>query len=191
MPLLSPRRALGMARSPGWLAGPILLFAISLAGAAPRADEAPRRVLMLHAFNFTFPATSAIADAARRRFIERSPNKIAIDADFLDLARVSEPGHAARMATFLRDKYARTPPDVVMTLGSAALPFVVEHRDAFASTVPIVFTSVSRANSSAAAPPPGVTGILTDFNLDKTPSACRTAPTGCAQALRYRRERDH
>ncbi len=61
---------------------------------------------MLHAFNYTFPATSVIADAARKRLAERSPNKVEIDADFLDLVRVSEPGHAARMATFLRDKYA-------------------------------------------------------------------------------------
>ena len=64
---------------------------------------------MLHAFNYTFPATSVIADAARKRLAERSPNKIEIDADFLDLVRVSEPGHAPRMATFLRDKYAAHP----------------------------------------------------------------------------------
>ena len=146
----------------------LLLLAVSLAGAAPGAREAPRRVLMLHAFNYTFPATSVIADAARRRFAERSPNKIEIDADFLDLARVSDPGHAARMATFLRDKYAATPPQVVMTLGSAALPFIVEHRDAFAPKVPVVFTSVAPQNYVALRPPPDVTGIITEFDLNKT-----------------------
>jgi PAS domain S-box-containing protein len=123
---------------------------------------------MLHAFNYTFPATSVIADAARKRFGERSPSKIEIDADFLDLVRVSEPGHSARMAAFLRDKYARTPPDVIMALGSAALPFVVEHRDAFAPKVPVVFASVSPANHASSRPPPDVTGILTEFDLDKT-----------------------
>jgi PAS domain-containing protein len=145
----------------------LLLLAVSLP-TAPGAEETPRRVLMLHAYNYTFPATSVIADAARKRFGERHPNKIEIDADFLDLVRVSEPGHSARMAAFLRDKYARTPPDVVMALGSAALPFVVEHRDAFAPKVPVVFTSVSPANHASSRPPPDVTGILTEFDLDKT-----------------------
>ncbi len=85
---------------------------------------------MLHAFNYTFPATTAVGEAARKRLLERSSQKIEIDADFLDLARVTDPGHEQRMADFLRDKYGRSPPDLVMTLGSAALPFIVKHRDA-------------------------------------------------------------
>jgi signal transduction histidine kinase/ABC-type uncharacterized transport system substrate-binding protein len=136
--------------------------------AAARADEAPRRVLLLHAFNYTFPATGLIADAARKRLLERSARKVEIDADFLDLARVSDPGHAGRMATFLRDKYARTPPEVVMTLGSAALPFIVEHRDTFAPKAPVVFTSVAPQSYAALRPPPDMTGIITEFDLEKT-----------------------
>ena len=62
----------------------------------------------------------------------------------------------------------RTPPDVVMTLGSAALPFIVEHRDAFAPKAPVVFTSVAPQNYAALRPPPDVTGIITEFDLDKT-----------------------
>ena len=123
---------------------------------------------MLHAFNYTFPATSLIGDAARKRLLERTSGKVEIDADFLDLVRVSEPGHAERMAAFLRDKYARNPPEVVLTLGSVALPFVVEHRDVFAPKIPVVFTSISLANYLSSRPPPDVTGVLTEFDLDKT-----------------------
>src|SRR5215203_7454342 len=115
MPLLRGYRPQGMRRpATTCAASTLLMFAVWLAGAAPRADEVPRRVLMLHAYNYTFPASSIIADAARKRFGERSPKKIEVDADFLDLVRVSDPGHAPRMAAFLRDKYARTPPDVIM-----------------------------------------------------------------------------
>jgi C4-dicarboxylate-specific signal transduction histidine kinase/ABC-type uncharacterized transport system substrate-binding protein len=123
---------------------------------------------MLHAFNFTFPATTVIGEAARKRLLERSPQKIEIDADFLDLARITDPGHEQRTAAYLRDKYARTPPDVVMTLGSAALPFILTHRDAIAPNVPVVFTSIAPQNYAALRPPPDVTGIITEFNLDKT-----------------------
>src|SRR5262245_66437060 len=74
----------------------LLILAGGWPDSAARAQEAPRRVLMLHAFNYTFPATTLVADAARKRLIERSPKKIELDADFLDLARVTEPGHELR-----------------------------------------------------------------------------------------------
>jgi signal transduction histidine kinase len=123
---------------------------------------------MLHAFNFTFPATSAIGEAARKRLLERSSQKLDIDADFLDLARVTNPDHESNVAAFLREKYSRTPPDVVMTLGSAALPFIIKHRDAIAPKVPVVFTGISPQNYAAQPLPADVTGIITEFNLDKT-----------------------
>ena len=55
-----------------------------------------------------------------------------------------------------------------MTLGSAALPFIVKHRDLIAPRVPVVFSGVSPANYASSQPPPDVTGIITEFDLDKT-----------------------
>jgi len=109
-----------------------------------------------------------IGDAARKRLLEISSQKIEFDADFLDLARVSDPEHEQRSAEFLRNKYAQTPPDLVLTLGSAALPFILKYRDIIAPNIPIVFTSISAHNYAAQRPPPDVTGIVTEFNLDKT-----------------------
>src|SRR5262245_38094300 len=105
----------------------LLIIAFAWPISSALGQEQPRRVLMLHAFNYTFPATTMVAEAARKRLLERSPQKVEIDADFLDLARVTDPGHEARMAAFLRDKYAHIPPDVVMSLGSEALPFIVRN----------------------------------------------------------------
>jgi len=141
-----------------------LLF---LFGAESRAAE-PRRVLMLHAFNYTFPATTLIADGARKRLLERSPQPLEIDADFLDLARNTDPEYESRITMFLRTKYQKRPPAVVITLGSVALPFIVRHRDDFAPNAPVVFTSVSPQNYGALRLPPNITGIISEFDLDKT-----------------------
>lgn len=146
----------------------LLTFILLWPASTLRAAERPRRVLMLHAFNFTFPGTTMIAEGARKRLLERAPKKIEIDADFLDLVRVTDPAHEALTAAFLSKKYARTPPDVVMTLGSSALPFIIKHRGEIAPKVPVVFTSVSPQTYAALRPPPDVTGIITEFNLDKT-----------------------
>ena len=169
-----------------WLSTAVLI----LLAIEARAAE-PRRVLMLHAFNYTFPATTQVADAARKRLLERSPQKIEIDADFLDLARITDPGHEPRTADFLRDKYARTPPDVVMTLGSAALPFIIKHRDAIAPKVPVVFTGDLSAKLCGFA-----TAARRDRDHHRVQSgqdscARGAASTRCAPPVRHCRKRGH
>jgi signal transduction histidine kinase/ABC-type uncharacterized transport system substrate-binding protein len=145
-----------------WSVGFVFLLALEA-----RAAE-PKRVLMLHAFNYTFPATSVLADAARKRLLEHSPQSVEIDAEFLDLARNTDTAHEVRAATFIRDKYGQRPPDLVMTLGSAALPFILRHRDILFPNSPVVFTSISAQTFGALRPPPDVTGIVTEFDLAKT-----------------------
>ena len=142
----------------------VLLF---LFAAESNAAE-PKRVLMLHAFNYTFPATSVIAEAVRKRLQERTRQSVEIDAEFLDLARTTGEARELRTATFIRDKYEQRPPDLVMTVGSAALPFIVKYRDILFPQVPVVFTSISPRGYAEARPPPGVTGIITEFDLAKT-----------------------
>jgi C4-dicarboxylate-specific signal transduction histidine kinase len=166
-----------MATSGHWLAGVIvralwtggvsfpLIF--SWLGAPLGADDTPRRVVMLHAFSFSNPGIAVASQTARKRLLERLPQGLVIDADFLDLGRDSDPGHELRTANFLREKYAHTPPDVVMTLGAEALPFIVKHRDAIAPKIPVVFTAVSPANYAASRPPPDVTGILVGLDFEK------------------------
>ena len=145
-----------------------LLTLVSWQSLPALAGEQPRRILMLHAFNYTFPATTTIGEAARKRLIERSGKKFEIDTEFLDLARTVEPEHEVRIAEFLKQKYARAPPDVVMTLGSAALPFLLKHRGAIAPGVPVVFTSISQRGYAEVSAPADVTGIITVFDLHRT-----------------------
>ena len=146
----------------------VVALALCVGCVAGRAEERPRRVVMLHAFNYSNPNIAAISEAARKRLLERLPQRLVIDADFLDLARVSDPGHELRTANFLREKYVNTPPDVVMTLGSNALPFIIKHREIIAPKVPVVFTGVAPANYSSVRPPPDVTGVIAELDLEKT-----------------------
>ncbi|MBR1156686.1 ATP-binding protein [Bradyrhizobium sp. JYMT SZCCT0428] len=147
-------------RSALWSIG----FLFLIAGEACAAERP--RVLVLHAFNYSFPATSLIAEAARKRLVEHSKS-VEIDAEFLDLARNSDEAHALRTATFIRDKYGKHPPDLVIAVGSAALPFVVQYRDLLPK-VPVVFASISPQTYTALRLPPGITGIITAFDLAKT-----------------------
>ena len=125
-------------------------------------------MLMLHAYNYTFAATTIAATAARQRLINSVSSRIDIDADFLDLIRSSDPDHEQRTAAYLAEKYAANPPDVIVTLGSAALPFIMRHRASIAPKAPVIFLNVSPANYATAKPPPDITGIISQFDIDKT-----------------------
>lgn len=146
----------------------VLAVACLFANDLVHANERPRRVLMLHAYNYMFPSTTVAADSARKRWAERTPLKIEMDGEFLDLVRTSDPGHELRTIAYLREKYANIPLDLVMSMGGEAFPFVIKHREAFASKVPVVFTGVSPASYSLFRPPPDVTGILIELDLNKT-----------------------
>jgi PAS domain S-box-containing protein len=152
-----------------WL-GVLLLIAValSLPGGQARAEDAPRRVLILHAHNFTFPATTIISEALRKRLLEQSPRRLEIEGDFLDLARRPEPAHALRMANFLREKYAGVRFDVVVMIGITGAPFLIEYRDMIAPGVPVVFSDVTRATYEALRLPPDITAVINEIDLGKT-----------------------
>jgi len=135
-----------------------------LAGEARAGERA--RVLMLHAFNYSFPATSVIAEAARKRLVEHS-KLVEIDAEFLDLVRNTDEAHLLQVATYIRDKYGKNPPDLVITLGSNALPFIIKYRNMLPG-IPVVFVSISPQTYAALQLPPDMTGIITAFDLAKT-----------------------
>ena len=116
------------------------IFAFLWFGSPLRANDTQRRVVMLHAVPYSNPNIAATSNAARERLLERLPQGLLIDADFLGLSSASDPGHEMRTVNILREKYAHMPPDVVMTFGPEALPFIVKHRDTVAPGIPVVFT---------------------------------------------------
>lgn len=145
------------------LVGILVLGSVS----AIRAADTPKRVLILHAYNYTFPATTLASQAARRRLQERSGQRIEIEADFLDLARMPGTEHSTRMASFLREKYANMKFDLVMVIGIEGVPFIIKYREAFADGVPVVFAGGSAANFATIQLPPDVTGVMGGFDPDK------------------------
>src|SRR5215470_9369243 len=147
----------------------VVASALCLACWSARADEPARRVLMLYPYNNSFPAGVITGDAARKQLIAKSPSRLELYADFLDLARFPGEQHEERTAQYLAEKYADDKkPDVVVTLGPEALRFILKHRDAIAPMTPIVFAATSSAALTTINPPTDVTGVISDFDLSKT-----------------------
>jgi PAS domain S-box-containing protein len=146
----------------------LLIVTFSPLGAEPRADNAPQRVLILHSFNYTFPATMIVSEAIRKRLLERSPRRLEIEAEYLDLARRPDEAYALRTANFLRDKYADVHFDLVLVVGVSGIPFIQKFRDVFVPGVPVVFSDVTRSTYETLHLPPEVTGVINNAYPAKT-----------------------
>ncbi len=148
-----------------WLS--LVLLPISLAQTPVQAGEAVPHVLMLHAYNYTFPATTIVSEATRKRLLERNPG-IEIEADFLDFARRSDPALEAQTADYLKEKYAGIKFDALIVIGIGALPFVVAHRQAFAPGAPLIFAGGSPADLPRLQLSGDIHGIVAGFRPERT-----------------------
>lgn len=146
----------------------LILFTPWVFIAQSHAEDASRRVLVLHAYNYTFPATTLVSDAVRKRLLERSLQRLEIDAEYLDLARRPDEAHASRMANFLREKYAGVHFDLLFVIGVSAIPFILKYRDVIGPGVPVVFSDVTRSTYEALQLPPDITGVINNSYPEKT-----------------------
>ena len=145
-----------------------LAFAALSGADAVRAQDNPRRVLMLYPYNNLFPVSVITGEAARKRMNERSRQPLEFYSDFLDLGRFSGDAHETRTARYLIDKYQDRKPDVVMALGPRSLQFIVQHQAALGFDAPVVFCCTSRTRLAAFNPPNNVTGVISEFDFTKT-----------------------
>jgi signal transduction histidine kinase len=132
------------------------------------AQGPPRRVLVLYPYDNAAPFTERAGAAIRKRLIEKSSSKIEIHTDFLDLARFPAEADELRSAHYLAEKYARTPPDVIMPLGTEAHRFALKYREILGPGIPIVFCCVTPELAHAADRPKDVTGNYGEFDAGKT-----------------------
>jgi PAS domain S-box-containing protein len=146
----------------------VIAAALFLASAQSYAQEQPRRVLLLSAYNYTLPSATQVIDGVEKRLNELGEKKFVIDAEFLDLVRATDPDHEFRTAIYVREKYAKKPPDIVIAIGGTALQFFMKYRDIVGSQIPVVFAGVAPTTFSALHIPPNITGVLFKLDLEKT-----------------------
>jgi signal transduction histidine kinase len=145
----------------------ILFSAVIFLSEEMLADGAPRRVLILHSYNYTFPANAAISDSLRKS-LERSSQPLEIEADFLDLARRPDEAHAFRTANYLQEKYANVRFDAVVVVGIPGMPFLLKYRDLIAPGVPVVWSDVTRTTFDAMKVPADITAVINDYKPERT-----------------------
>ena len=132
------------------------------------ADAAQRRrIYFLESLSPALPAAVRTMDAFKKRLGEKTDEQFEIFVDYMELVRLPSPTHSDRTAEYLSGKYREAPPDVLITLGRAGLPFMAKYRDAIAPNVPVILTSVP-ATDAKASDLQNVFWVTTEYSFSKT-----------------------
>ena len=137
-------------------------------GSAAWADGPRRRIYFLESLRPTQLAALRTIEAFEKRLAEKTPERFEIFIDYLELGRFPSEAHGERSAQFLAGKYAEAPPDVLIPLGRAAIPFMLKYRDVIAPHSPVIMASVTGRDAAEAAGLGDTLFVTTRYNYAKT-----------------------
>jgi PAS domain S-box-containing protein len=151
------------------LRGGCVFVILFLLGAWPAsADDPRRRIYFLESLQPTQAAAIRTIEAFEKRLAEKTPERFDIFIDYLELGRFPGEEHAARSARILTGKYGEAAPDVLITMGRAAIAFMLKYRDVIAPRSPVIFASVTDRDAVAAASLANALFVTTRYNFAKT-----------------------
>ena len=146
-----------------WLCVAIALFTVAVV--VPAFGAEPRNVLVIYSDNRLLPANLEADQALRDAIVGSEERPVEVFAEFLDRAHFNGDAYEATLAKYLREKYAKRLPDVIVTGGTYALAFITRNRAATFPDAPVVFLGIAVDEWQAMQPqPPDILGVPMQFN---------------------------
>ena len=148
---------------------PELLLALALLSFFPfelaASPDSARRILVLYPVSDSQPGIF-LHDQGLRSSFKASREHIVLYNEYLDSVRFPDVEHQRRRAEFLRDKYADTKIDLVISPLAPSLDFVLKYRDVFAPGVPVVFSVIEQRELKDQDLGPGIAGVPMKIDLE-------------------------
>ncbi len=133
------------------------------------AAEAPlRRIYFLESLSPTQPAAMRTIEAFKRRLSEKTTERFEIFIDYMELVRFPSQSHIDQTVEYLSGKYAEAPPDILVALGRAAIPFVVKNRNALGPNVPTIIANVPARDVTKTGQFDNLYFVATEYSFSKT-----------------------
>ena len=148
----------------------IFIFAIALCIASWPAlgNEHRRRIYFLESLSpMQFAAIRTIG-AFQKRMNELTSESFDVFIDYMELERFPSQAHIDSTVRYLSQKYAEAPPDVLIPLGRAAIPFMLKYRDIIAPGVPMIIADVPAQSVIDGSALKNTVWVATEYNFVKT-----------------------
>jgi len=131
-------------------------------------EESRKQVLIVASSESLLPANALIIEGFRNAIYGDAPDRFMLFVEYLDTERFTGPEHNARMRTYLQEKYAGVPIDLVAALGPTSLEFLADSHPSLFPDKPIVFVAVGEASLRRLTLPPKTTGVISRFDIATT-----------------------
>ncbi len=154
------RRALGRG------VAAIAAVALSTAPRAADAEARTERVLSIHGFEPGVPVDAAFTLALRSAL--PLGTEVALYSEHIDRIRFPDPAYEAGFREWLRAKYARAPPDVIVAVGTDAVSFLADPDMTPFPGVPVVYGMVHDGVFDPSRLPSRFTGVTEHFAIRET-----------------------
>jgi signal transduction histidine kinase len=132
------------------------------------ADTRQRRIYFLESLAPTQPAATRTIEAFKARLSERTSERFEIFVDYLELERFPGQAHIDSTVRFLAEKYATAPPDVLIPLGRAAIPFMLKYRPILAPGAPTIMADVPARAVAEGKALPTTLWVATQYSFSRT-----------------------
>lgn len=104
-----------------------------------------RNVLVLYSNGRLVPANVDVERGLKSAIVDSADRPVEIFSEFLDYPEFVGEDYESTVATYLRDKYARRPPHLVVAVARQSLDFMLRRRAQLFPGVPIVHTAAFKA----------------------------------------------
>ena len=168
---------------PARLGALVLAILYCSAWSPARGEEQRRKIYFLESLAPTQPAAIRTIEAFRRRLGEKTAESFDIFIDYMELERFPGQAHIDRTVRYLQGKYAEAPPAVLIPLGRAAVPFMLQYRKLIAPDAPVIMTSVPARAASAAPELDNAVWVVTDYDFAKTLELARRLQPNARQIV--------
>jgi len=137
-----------------------------LAGASP--DSAKTRILILHPYDQTLPASVLVGGAIGTRLTREYGTALELYSEYLDLSRFGGEQYQRLMGHHIAEKYGSKSIALTIALGTPSLRFALDQRAALGTATPIIYCCVKPSTIEKLGDVENVFGVVGDYDIRPT-----------------------
>jgi PAS domain S-box-containing protein len=145
-----------------------LFLAVTALAFDCKGASAGKNILILTSEDTFRPGFLPFIQGLRTAMAEGSTNHLDFFTETLDQSRFPDEQYGERFREYFRGKYTGRRLDLIVAGPTAALDFLIAHRDELFPGVPVVFASADETLVRQRKLPPGFTGLPMRFDLGPT-----------------------
>jgi signal transduction histidine kinase len=145
-----------------------ILIVLCVGFEAAAANNQRRRIYFLEALSPGVAAHIRTIAGFNRRLHERTEEEFEVFVDYMELLRLPGQAHINSTVSYLSQKYAEAPPDILITLGRAAIPVMLNNQNIIAPDVPTIIANVPSTAALGGDQLRNAVYVVSEYNFAKT-----------------------